>query len=407
VADHGGNQTWKYVINPDGSLSGKTRFVNSGSDGLSLDELGNLYLTTDAVFIYSQEGDFLERIQIPEQPTNLCFGGEDGKTLFVTARTSLYAVQMRVGPALSRPGHWTLLECQGEPDGRHETTFVEYKDKFYLIGGRESRKIDCFDPETLNWSKMQAGSPLIHHFQPVVWNNKIYMLGAMTGNYPEEPPMSNIQIYDPEKDRWTEGGEIPEDRQRGSAGTVVYEGKIYMACGITLGHTSGTNNWFDQYDPATDTWKVLPDAPHKRDHFHAVVLNDKMYCIGGRNSSYHEPDNFGAFFGAVVREIDCYDFKSGKWTTLESKLPEGSAAAGVAVLDGKIIYFGGETATPGPALKRTWAFHPESGRWTELAEMNQGRHGSQAVLYKNRIYIAAGSPNRGGGRTRSIEYFSY
>ena len=153
--------------------------------------------------------------------------------------------------------------------------------------------------------------------------------------------MQNIQIYDPLNDKWTEGGEIPKERQRGSAGTVVYNGKIYMACGITLGHTSGTNNWFDEYDPSTDTWKILPEAPHKRDHFHAVVLNDKLYCMGGRLSDYHEPGNFTAFFGAVIREIDCYDFKTGKWSTLDAKLPIGSAAAGVAVLDGKILYFGG------------------------------------------------------------------
>ena len=284
---------------------------------------------------------------------------------------------------------------------------MECKDYFYLIGGRESQKIDRFDPLTSTWTKMMATSPLIHHFQPVLWNNKIYMVGAMTGDYPKEPPMSHIQIYDPEKDIWSKGGEIPKERQRGSAGTVVYKDKIYMACGITLGHTSGTNNWFDVYDPATDRWSTLPDAPHKRDHYHAVVLEDKMYCLGGRNSSYHEPDNFGAFFGAVVESIDCYDFTSGTWKTIEAKLPVGSAAAGVAVLDGKILYFGGETATAGPALNRTWTFDPDTKIWTELAPMNQGRHGSQAVVYKNKVFIAAGSPVRGGGKTQSIEVFSY
>ena len=305
------------------------------------------------------------------------------------------------------PGKWTMLACTGQPDGRHETTFVEYQGKFYLIGGRESRKIDRFNPQTKVWTKMKATSPLIHHFQPVLWDNKIYMVGAMTGNYPKEPPMSHIQIYDPLRDEWTEGGEIPEARQRGSAGTVLYKGKIYMVGGITLGHTSGTNNWFDEYDPATDTWKVLPDAPHIRDHFHAVVLDDKLYCIGGRNTSYHEPGNFTAFFGAVTREIDCYDFKTKTWTTLKAKLPVGSAAGGVAVLNGKIIYFGGETAQKGPALNRTWAFDLQTETWMELANLNQGRHGSQAIVYDNKVYIAAGSPNRGGGRTNTIEMFSF
>ncbi len=406
VADHKANQTYSYRINPEGTLSDKKPFAPSGSDGVTLDELGNLYLTSDAVRIYSPEGSLLEQILVPERPSNVCFGGKDGKTLFITARTSLYAVRMTVGPAVKKPGKWTMLKTDGQPDGRHETTFVESRGKFYLIGGRESQKIDCFDPETGSWSKMEATSPLIHHFQPVLLNNKIYMVGAMTGNYPKEPPMSHIQIYDPKKDRWTQGGEIPVERQRGGSGTVVYDGKIYTACGITLGHTSGTNNWFDEYDPVKDTWKKLPDAPHIRDHFHAVVLNDRMYCLGGRNSSYHEPDNFGAFFATVVREIDVYDFKTGEWSTLDTKLPVGSAAAGVALLDGKILYFGGETAKKGPALNRTWALDPATETWTEMAEMNLGRHGSQAIVYDNKVYIAAGSPNRGGGRTQTIEVFS-
>lgn len=356
--------------------------------------------------------EFRERILTPEQPSNLCFGGRDGRTLFITARTSLYAVRMTVGaksptPSASKSGTWTVLSCKGQPDGRHETTFVECRGKFYLIGGRESRAIDRFDPKTNRWIKMKATSPLIHHFQPVLLGDKIYMVGAMTGSYPKEPPMSHVQIYAPLLDRWTEGGAIPDARRRGSAGTVIHKGRIYMACGITLGHTSGTNNWFDEYDPATDTWKILPDAPHKRDHFHAVVLGNKLYCLGGRNTSYHEPDNFTAFFGAVIREIDCYDFTTRTWTTLKTRLPVGSAAAGTAVLDGKILYFGGETAKQGPALNRSWAFDPQTETWTEWGNLNQGRHGSQAVVYDNKVYIAAGSPNRGGGRTNTIEMFSF
>jgi len=299
---------------------------------------------------------------------------------------------------------WNTLSCTGRPDGRHETAFVGCKGRFYLIGGRESRKIDQFDPKTCIWRKMNVTTPLIHHFQPVLMDNKIYMVGAMTGNYPTEPPMARIQIYDPQADEWTEGATIPEARRRGSAGTVVYKGKIYMVCGITLGHTSGTNNWFDEYDPATDTWTVLPEAPHIRDHFHAIVVDNKLYCIGGRNTSVHEP-NFDSFFGAVIREIDCYDFETQTWTTLDALLPVGSAAGGVAYLADLIIYFGGETANT--ALSTTQAFDPQTQTWTTLAPLKQGRHGTQAVVFKDKIYVAAGSPNRGGGRVTSIEMFSY
>ncbi len=303
------------------------------------------------------------------------------------------------------PGIWTTIDYNGSFDARHETSFVKFQEKFYMIGGRESRKIECYDPQSNTWSQMKTESPLIHHYQPVVWNKLIYMVGAMTGNYPDEPPMTHIQIYDPIKDVWTKGGVIPVNRRRGGSGTVVYNNKIYVACGIELGHTSGTNSWFDVYDPKKDQWKKLPDAPHRRDHFHAVVVDDKLYCMGGRTSDYHEPDNFSAFFKTVVMDVDVYNFKSGKWSTLESKLPFGSAAAGVAVLDGKILYFGGETGTIAENL--CWLFDPLTESWTQMASLNQGRHGSQAIVYKGKVWIASGSPVRGGGNTTTMEIFSY
>jgi len=302
---------------------------------------------------------------------------------------------------------WETLKTNGYPTGRHETSLVECGGKFYMIGGRESRQIDCFDPETQRWTKMGVTTPLIHHYQPVVWDNKIYMVGAMTGSYPKEPPMTRVQIYDPTLDTWTEGDEMPAQRLRGSAGTVVYHKKIYMVCGITLGHTSGTNNWFDEFDPATGVWTSLPDAPHIRDHFHAVVLDDKLYCIGGRNTSYRHltNPNQSDFFGAVERWVDVYDFTSGTWSTLPKPLPVGSAAGGIATLSGLIFYFGGENAST--ALDRTQVLDPLTGDWHQLARLQQGRHGSQAVVYRDRIYISAGSPNRGGGRVTSTEVFSY
>ena len=302
--------------------------------------------------------------------------------------------------------NWQTLTCKGRPTGRHETAFVECGGLFYLIGGREADgRIDRLDPRTSTWHVMEAKSPLIHHFQPVVLSGVIYMVGAMTGGYPTEPPMERIQIYDPEADEWSEGGEIPEGRRRGGSGAVVHEGKIYVACGITYGHTDGTNNWFDVYDPETDTWAELEDAPRIRDHFHAVVVDHRMYCIGGRNTSYHEPDNFGAFFGAVILEIDVYDFRTCSWSTLpeSANLPVGSAAAGVAQVGDKIVYFGGETAEI--ALSDTRMFDPETNEWKTLPPLNQGRHGTQAIVHEDRIYVAAGSPNRGGGNLDSTEVF--
>jgi sugar lactone lactonase YvrE len=66
-----------------------------GGEGLAVDANGNVYLAAGQIFVYSPEGKELGVIEVPERPTSLAFGGSDGKTLFITARTSLYSVRIR------------------------------------------------------------------------------------------------------------------------------------------------------------------------------------------------------------------------------------------------------------------------------------------------------------------------
>jgi len=96
VADHGGGKTFIYTINEDGTLSNKKLFAPKGSDGMTIDNEGNVYLTTSVVEVYNRYGEKIEIIIVPEIPANVCFGDKDKKTLFITARTSLYSLRMRV-----------------------------------------------------------------------------------------------------------------------------------------------------------------------------------------------------------------------------------------------------------------------------------------------------------------------
>lgn len=96
VADMMGRATWKYTINPDGSLGNKTLFALSGSDGMTIDEKGNIYLSAGKILVFNPEGQKIGEISLPEAPTNLCFGGKKRNILFMTARTSVYTLKMRV-----------------------------------------------------------------------------------------------------------------------------------------------------------------------------------------------------------------------------------------------------------------------------------------------------------------------
>lgn len=92
AADHGADRTFSYTVNPDGTLSGKKLFARQGSDGMTMDGRGNIYLTGGPVSVYSPDEKRIGTIQVPERSSNVCFGGRNGTTLFITARTSLYAL---------------------------------------------------------------------------------------------------------------------------------------------------------------------------------------------------------------------------------------------------------------------------------------------------------------------------
>ncbi len=300
---------------------------------------------------------------------------------------------------------WTSIKASGEVTGRHENAFVKFNDKFYLLGGRKINPVNVFDPKTNTWETKKKTPFEFHHFQPVVYKDAIYIVGAMTGGYPKERPLENIWIYYPIKDSWEKGPEIPKAIRRGGAGAVLYKDKIYLVCGIEFGHTSGTNNNFDSYDLKTGEWERLTKAPNIRDHFSAIIVNEKLYCIGGRNTSIHYDGNFEGFFSATMPYVDVYDFSTQKWQTLKATLPVPTAAGGVVNIEDKILYIGGE-GSQSQAYNNTQCLDVNSGKWEQLAPLNIGRHGSSAIRYNNDIYMAAGSQYKGGGNMGSIEVFS-
>jgi len=108
VADIGARQTWRYDIQPDGSLTNKTLFCKIGSDGMTIDAQGDLYLcgtvTTNnggvqgnGVTVFDKTGRQIDHIDVPERwSANVCFGGPARQTLFITASTGLYSIRMNV-----------------------------------------------------------------------------------------------------------------------------------------------------------------------------------------------------------------------------------------------------------------------------------------------------------------------
>jgi len=139
VTDHGGNKTFVYSINKDGTLSNKKLFAPEGSDGMTMDNLGNIYLTTDVVAVYDKNGQKIEKIEVPERPANVTFGGKDKQTLFITARKSLYSVRMGVkGAEQMRAGPYPQFKGDiiKTSAGNLYMTFVGHGTLMFNFGGK-------------------------------------------------------------------------------------------------------------------------------------------------------------------------------------------------------------------------------------------------------------------------------
>jgi gluconolactonase len=96
VADIGAGKTYRYAIAADRTLEGKTLFCELGSDGMTLDSEGNVYLTGRGVTVFDKTGKKVEHIDVAEPWTaNVRIGGTNHDLLFITASKSVYGIRLR------------------------------------------------------------------------------------------------------------------------------------------------------------------------------------------------------------------------------------------------------------------------------------------------------------------------
>jgi sugar lactone lactonase YvrE len=94
-ADEFGQKVWTFTVNPDGALVNPKIFAEEGELSLAQDTEGNIYVSAGQIFVYDKTGKQIDVITTPERPATIAFGGTDKKTLFITARTGLYAVRTK------------------------------------------------------------------------------------------------------------------------------------------------------------------------------------------------------------------------------------------------------------------------------------------------------------------------
>jgi len=272
---------------------------------------------------------------------------------------------------------------------RHEAGGVVLNGKLYVLGGRGNRKVSVYDPVKNKWTQKAAAPIVLNHFQPVAYNNKIWVVGAFTGSYPNETSVADIYTYSPGSNTWAKEGKIPQSRRRGSTGAVLHRGNIYIVGGNTNGHKAGAKPWLDRFNPTTGAWQTLPDAPNARDHITVSTSNNKLVVAAGRQSAY--PD----VFTKTVATTNIYNFDNQRWSTAKS-IPTQRAGAMTVAAGNEVVVIGGEVGSSVNAKTTVESYNVVSNTWRQLAPLKIGRHSGAAAVLNNEIHVISGSEKKGG-----------
>lgn len=94
IANGSEAKTYSGTVRPDGTVTDLKVFADRGGEGVAVGPDGKVYVANGQIFVYAPDGKPAGRIDVPERPLQILFGGEDGHTLFILAHHALYAVKV-------------------------------------------------------------------------------------------------------------------------------------------------------------------------------------------------------------------------------------------------------------------------------------------------------------------------
>jgi N-acetylneuraminic acid mutarotase len=223
-----------------------------------------------------------------------------------------------------------------------------------------------------------------------VVNDKIYAIGGSNN----ATQLGVTEEYNPVTDTWTTKASMPTPRS--GFAVAVYQNKIYCIGGTTGdsdNFVSGLTGVTEVYDPATDTWTTKASMPTPRADLCAGVVNNSIYCIGGKKYWGFDP------FYSELNITEVYNPANNTWTT-KSDMPIPVFGCSSAVLNGKIYVIGGSRHFQlGPELATAAAnqvYDPENDTWSlrehlPFAESYGAAAATSGVTAPKRIYFVGGS----------------
>ena len=244
--------------------------------------------------------------------------------------------------------------------------------------------------------------PARSSFGAVEHNGRVYVVGGHQGHehtYPKESFLSSLEIYDVKSGKWHDGASRPNAAH--GLGLAAYGNYVYAFGGFAYSETNDPQ-WksldnIDRYDIAQDKWVTIGKMPRARSSNAVVTVGDKVYLIGGWDST---PKSKGDADGEFHREIDVFDFTTETMTVSPFTLPDPLRRAFTGVeRDGKIVLIGGigKGAHHFQLMDSVTQFDPISGVFTELPKLPFPTFAPAAGVLNGSIYVFGGGAFSNGG----------
>ncbi len=311
--------------------------------------------------------------------------------------------------AAQSKGHWEAAAPL--PIAMEEAVGLTVGGKLYVIQGLTNGGftgmgvVYMLDPATNAWVQKKPMPIPSHHSMTAVLNDKVYVFGGFLqpGKDLAWQPIDDAWEYSPDTDSWKAIARLPSKRGAGAA--VVVNGKIYVIGGATtLPGASDPAIRFDgkphdmcvgtvdEYDPATNSWRSRAPMPTARNHFFGAEVGGKIYAIGGR---------LGSTFITRASNTDVveeYDVAQNLWTT-KAQMPTARSGMAGGVWHGRIYVGGGEFQNDKivAAFRAFEAYDPATNSWDQsLPRMRIPRHGFAGAVLGDQLHYIAGDIQSAG-----------
>ncbi len=245
--------------------------------------------------------------------------------------------------------------------------------KLYAMGGFGDGGVVAsayvYDPEAGNWSPI-ADAPVARDAAVSAFvNGKYYVFNGWDSS--DSDPVTEVDIYDPSTNTWSQGKPNPAPAGGGSA-IAVLNGSIYIVGGCKKGACNIRLNAVKVYHPALDSWSTAADYPRSVTFAACGAIHGKLYCAGGSGSGQ------GTLTAGYV-----YNPVSNNWTSIAGiPVAGGHAGSFYTAANGLLLVAGGVSDTD--LTNQTVAYDPGTASWTDLPPLNMPvtRGGSACGFYQ-------------------------